>query len=130
MSGFGVVLDGEGEKRGAGWGAQLVDWSVIEAVEASTFAWGKGRVFDPDFEAAVHAYGGYEVGVDGWGKPVDLSLISAMSFEAMDWMRLLLGFRNYGHPRYRRDSRCRHCEGCILLSCRQLSLMQSGFHMC
>ena len=72
MPGLGVVFNGEGEEGCARWSAKLEDSLVGVAVEASPSAWHDGGVFDPDLEAAVCANGGYEVGMYGWRKPMDL----------------------------------------------------------
>ena len=53
MSGFGVVLYGEGEEGRAGWGAELEDCFIGMAVESTAAAGEDGWVFDPDFEASV-----------------------------------------------------------------------------
>ena len=82
---FRIMFYGEGEVRRACCRAQLTDWLVVVGVEASSFAWGESWVFDPDFEAPVHAYGCYEVGVDGWREPMDLFYISY--FSVGQWMR-------------------------------------------
>ena len=42
------------------------------AVEASSASGFDGGVFGPDPEAPVKADGGYKVGVDGWGEPLNL----------------------------------------------------------
>ena len=65
MSCLGVMLYGEGEEGRSRWCAELEDCFVAVRIESSASTWHDGWVFDPDFETAVCADGGYEVGVDG-----------------------------------------------------------------
>lgn len=81
MPGLGIVFNGEGEERRPRWGAQLPDWLIASAKSSSL---SMSLVFDPDSESAVHTCGGQEIGVDGWGEPVDLFLL-AMYPKAGDW---------------------------------------------
>ena len=69
---LGVVLYGEGEEGRARRGAQLEYGFVAVAIESSASAGRNGRVLDPDLESAVGANGGYEVGMYGWGQPLNL----------------------------------------------------------
>ena len=64
MTSFRVVGYGEGEEGGAGGGAKFPNGFVGVGVEAAAFVGGQGWVFDPEFEFAIGADGGEEVGVD------------------------------------------------------------------
>lgn len=66
------MLHGEREKGSACWRTEFEDCFVGMAVEASSASGFDGGVFGPDPEAPVKADGGYKVGVDGWGEPLNL----------------------------------------------------------
>lgn len=72
MSGFGVVLYSKGKERSSGRRAKFPNWFIIVWIEASPFSRRESRVFDPELEFAICAYGGYEVGMDRWRKPLNL----------------------------------------------------------
>ena len=74
MPGFGVVCYCEGEVRSARLGPELVYGLVTVRVEASAFGRRERGVFYPELEAAVSAYGGDEVRVDGGREPLYLRL--------------------------------------------------------
>lgn len=74
MPGFGIMCYCEGKVRGARLRAELVDGLVTVRVEAPAFGGRERRVFYPELEAAVSAYGGDEVRVDGGREPLYLRL--------------------------------------------------------
>jgi hypothetical protein len=72
MSSLGVVLYGEGQEGSAGRGAKFKDRLIVVRIEAPTLSRCESRIFDPEFEFAVSADRGNEVGVNSWREPLDL----------------------------------------------------------
>ena len=74
VSGLGVKGHGEGEEGSTGRGAKLPDRLVAVRIEAAAFVGRNRRVFYPESEPAVRAYGCDEVRVELGMEPLDLYL--------------------------------------------------------
>jgi hypothetical protein len=122
-----IVLDGEGEEGGARGGAEFENRFVAVGIETSASPWNDGWVFNPDFEASVCANGGYEVGVDEWGEPLNLEfVVRKCSERGIGWRKVLLGSQQHAQSMYRITPSSRLHVDCRLSSYRLRSWLRSG----
>ena len=99
-------------------------------VKTTAFSWGKCRVLNPELEFAIGAYGGYEVRVDSWRKPMNLIVLVWRFVLIIAYKFILQVFQRYALPKCRIDSRSRLYVGCKPLSFHLPSWRRSGRRNC